>query len=335
MDIKINSYNTVFIDDENIAYTDKGNIYLYNIVKKEIIKILEGHNYERCSRSIYSLTISSNKNYLYSGGYDRTIRMWDINQDSINYGKTIKILNSHRKTIYYLITSKDNNILYSASWDETIIIWNIDQNSKNFGEPIKILTGHNDSVYSLAISNDNNKLYSGSRDNTIIIWNVDQKSENFGEIIKILNNHDDWVICLTTNIINNVEYLYSGSNTTIIIWDVISNKIIKELKYDYHESDSRNRFTEIYYNKISHFVVNKNQLYCGSCDGTIRIWNINPNSNEFGEIIQVLQIHTHNINNLTLFGNNLLSNTDNDMNIYDISNIIDIDDLFGDIKHAT
>ena len=130
--------------------------------------------------------------YLYSGGYNYTIRKWD------EKGSCIAIFKGH--TDYVNCLTVWNNYLYSGGYDGTIRKWD------ETGNSIAIFKGHSYAVNCLTVWN--NHLYSGSDDEIIRKW--DEK----GSCIAIFKGHTSSVRCLTV-----WHYLYSGRHDgTISKW---------------------------------------------------------------------------------------------------------------------
>ena len=94
-------------------------ISIYNLLKAQVslfecIKTLTGH-----TNSVYSI-IQLNNGMIASGSSDKTIRIWDPNQDY----KCIKTLTGH--TSYVIsITQLNNGMIASGSGDKTIRIWTV------------------------------------------------------------------------------------------------------------------------------------------------------------------------------------------------------------------
>jgi WD40 repeat protein len=70
----------------------------------ECIKVLEGH-----TDAVYCVKMLSN-NRLASGSVDKTIKIWNLNDDSC-----VKTLNGHTKRIFSLCFFEDENILISGA----------------------------------------------------------------------------------------------------------------------------------------------------------------------------------------------------------------------------
>ena len=115
------------------------------------IATLQGH-----TQSLFCLTVDRNK--LYSGSYDKTIRVWDTDTH-----RHIATLQGHTDPVQCLTVVGIGDKLYSGSWDKTIRVWDTDMHRH-----IATLQGHTDKVQGITVAG--NKLYSGSEDNTIRVW---------------------------------------------------------------------------------------------------------------------------------------------------------------------
>ena len=82
--------------------------------------------------SITSLVFKSDGKFLYSAGYDGTIRIWNIDT-----GALIKEINADSDKLFSLAISTDEKMLVSGGSDKNVNIWSIDTGTK-----IKTLIGH-------------------------------------------------------------------------------------------------------------------------------------------------------------------------------------------------
>lgn len=107
-----------------------------------------------------SLAFSPDGRMLATGGFDRAIKLWDLET-----GREINTLIGHTDRVSAVTFSPDGKTLISGSWDKTIKLWQIDK-----GQEICTLKGHSDEVMSVAISPDGKIIISGSADRSINIW---------------------------------------------------------------------------------------------------------------------------------------------------------------------
>ncbi|CAH1760014.1 246_t:CDS:2 [Entrophospora sp. SA101] len=129
--------------------------------RKEI-KNFDGH-----TKHILSLAISSDENYLASGGADKKINIWSVKEN-----KFIKCLLQHKDSVSGLVFRKGHNQLYSASFDRTIKLWDIDQ--LGF---IETLFGHQDQIMSIDTISKERCITAGARDRTCRLWKIVEQTQ--------------------------------------------------------------------------------------------------------------------------------------------------------------
>ena len=193
------SHNSLFI-----AYSGAGNfdIRMRYSEDGDWRGQVEGH-----TDSVYSLAFKPNSYLLASGSGDRTIRIWDV-RDNTNL-RHVLTLRGHTSTVRPVAWSPDGRTLASASSDGTVRLWN-----PNNGINFAVLRGHTAPVWCVAWSPDSRILASGSHDKTIRLWDPDTHG-----IRRVLRGHTSPVRSLAFH--PNGETLASGSNddTTIRLWN--------------------------------------------------------------------------------------------------------------------
>ena len=159
---------------------------------------------------IFGLAFTPDGSVLTSGGWDASIRSWDVVT-----GKHLKTITGHTDAVASVTYSIDGRILATRSWDKTIRLWDADT-----GQLQHVLIGHQDDVDIVVFSPDGKTLASGSQDNTVRLWNAIT-----GEHIKTLRGHWSYLISLAFSPDGSI--LASGSeDDTIRLWHVATGRFL-------------------------------------------------------------------------------------------------------------
>lgn len=137
-------------------------IYLLDANTLALKRTLENaHN-----NSVFSVAYTPDNRYLFSGGRDAMLRVWDTDNDY----SLISEQAAHLFTVNHLVFSPDGHLLATASRDKTIRIWNA--HSLELLKVIDVLKygGHINSVNRLLWTPD--FLVSCSDDRTMILWEI-------------------------------------------------------------------------------------------------------------------------------------------------------------------
>lgn len=112
-------------------------------------------------------------NILYSGSFDSTAKVWDLNnfttETPLKSSLTIK---GHEQTIWAVLGIEKQRVLLTGSADKTIKHWQLNPSNTN-SELVCKYTGHTDCVRALALSNVNpSHFFSCSNDGSVIQWQL-------------------------------------------------------------------------------------------------------------------------------------------------------------------
>ena len=125
-------------------------------------------------------TFTSDWTILATGGYDFTLRTWNILDD-----KLLLTLKGHTKIIKCVSFSYSNEKLASGDSNAFVIVWDA-----HTGTKLNELKGHFLSVESVSFSHTGNFLCSTSWDHTAILWDLMTSSA-----LRVLDNHSSVVQC--------------------------------------------------------------------------------------------------------------------------------------------
>ncbi|KAL7233403.1 hypothetical protein ACSBR1_017098 [Camellia fascicularis] len=164
---------------------------------------LKGHN-----KAVTGIALPSGSNKLYSGGKDKTLRVWDCNS-----GQCVGVVN---------LLGEIGSMISEGPWvfvglPDAVKAWNT-QTLTDF-----TLNGPVGQVYAMALGND--MLFAGTQDGTILAWKSNSQS-NCPELAASLKGHSHGVVSLVIG----ADRLYSGSmDNTIRVWDLNTFKCTQTL----------------------------------------------------------------------------------------------------------
>jgi WD40 repeat protein len=228
------------------------------------VSTLSGH-----TNWVRSVAFSPNGQFLASGSWDTTIKLWDVAG-----GREVRTLTGHTDWVNSVAFSPNGQFLASGSWDTTIKLWEVAS-----GREVRTLTGHTDWVNSVAFNPDGQFLASGSDDKTIKLWEVAS-----GREVRTLTGHTDWVNSVAFS--PDGRLLASGScgkfdshgnciQGEVKLWEVTSGREVRTLT---GHTD--------WVNSVA-FSPNGQFLASGSDDKTIKLWDVAT-----GSLVRTLAGHS-------------------------------------------
>lgn len=207
--------NNAIIMSLKIRYAKAGNAdendFKQSIFEKgESFKILSDH-----AGPVNTVTFSADGKMLASGGYDHTVRLWDVVT-----GNELQKFEGHTEIVSCVTFSPDEKTLASAAADKTIRLWDMDT-----GKVLQIFVDRRDWIcgVNIAISPDGKILASAGSD-TIGLWDIAT-----GKEIRRIKGPEAGV--------SDVDFSPDGKTLasacidgTIRLWEVVTGKELWKLK---------------------------------------------------------------------------------------------------------
>lgn len=168
---------------------------------------------------VTALAITPDGKQVVTGAW-KTIKIWDLTL--IQKKSKIKSITKHRSSVQALAITPDGKQAISGDGDGTIIIWDIDSQKS-----LKTLPGGYNGIKSIAVTPDGQKFVStfvsgeGSYKG-VQIWNLHNTKKLFGNCRAEKEVE-------TVAITPDSKYIISGVYNSIIIWDLESQNIFREL----------------------------------------------------------------------------------------------------------
>jgi WD40 repeat protein len=163
---------------------------------------------------VISVAFSPDGTRVLSGGYERTIKLWDAAT-----GELIRTFKGHSDLVSSVAFSPDGGAhVLSGSRDHTIKLWDAAT-----GTLVRTFEGHSEEVTSVAFSPDGAHVLSGSSDATIKLWDIAT-----GALIRTFGGHSTNVSSAAFS--PDGGRVLSGSwDGTIRIWDLSTGQWLVSL----------------------------------------------------------------------------------------------------------
>jgi WD40 repeat protein len=201
--------------------------------------------------------------HLYSGGYDGTIRAWDLGT-----GKLARTIGGPDGTVWTIDVSPDGSRLAAGGEDKIIRIWSLDAPSQ-----LTELRGHDRNIWEVRFSPDAKRIASGSYDATARLWDAES-----GRAVKTLTGHTQAIVGLDFS--PDGKLLATGADdSTIRFWRASDGAPLRTI-------DNGTHVDKVVFSPDAHWLVSGghprgaigelwHQLTGGGGNGpAVRIWRV-------------------------------------------------------------
>lgn len=208
--------------------------------------------------------------FLVSAGYDRVIRIFDLETCQL-----LRVLSGHLDLVRSLtIFRGPTPLIVSGSWDRTICVWNF-----TTGECLNVIKGHTNRLRAVVVCEltDPGVIISGSDDTTVRSWNIET-----GEQIAEFNGHAHAILSVAATAEADPLIASGSTDCNIAVWHMQSGTHMYTL-----EGHTFGVNTLVFAKPVES---GRPCLISGSGDSSIRIWDMDT-----GDVLHVLRDHNFGI----------------------------------------
>lgn len=295
-------------DSKSIIIGAQRKIKVFNFVTKELAYTLEG-----VEGKINALAISPDSKYLMSGGYDKTISIWDLNSKRLK-----KKIPSNRidtkglGNITSIACSGDFRYIYTGDTRGVARAWNVDSAERSIFD----IPCHSTAIGSISLNSTYSWLATCGDDKKVRLIDL-----NTNKIVKKELKDSDRIQAIDFSSDDNF-LIYAGDSGNVHFYDVRTweNRIFHNQKM-----------------AVKSVVIspNNNYFFCAGLNkagqGSIKIWKLSPTSKR---AIRTLEGHKGAVGSLAITPNGktlISSSTDQTVKIWEGN----VDACYGNTKTVT
>ncbi|KAI4336927.1 hypothetical protein L6164_015397 [Bauhinia variegata] len=219
------------------------------------------------SDAVSCLCLTSDKMYLYSASWDRTIKIWRVSDS-----KCLESISAHDDAVNSIVCGSDG-LVFTGSADGTVKVWKREPRGKGVKHAaVQTLLKQECAVTSLAMDASGSIVYSGSSDGMVNFWEREKQYAHGGA----LKGHKLAVLCLQTA----GNLVFSGSaEKTICVWkrEGLIHTCLSVLTG--HDGPVKCLAVEEDHGSSS----NGDQrwiVYSGSLDKSVKVWSVSENASD-------------------------------------------------------
>jgi transcription initiation factor TFIID subunit 5 len=202
----------------------------------------------------------SRPRFLLSSSADATIRLW-----SLDTWNNLVVYRGHQSPVWDVRFCPHGHYFVSASADRSARLWSTPQIA-----PLRLFVGHDSDVETVAWHPNGAYVFTGSGggDRSVRMWDIVR-----GTTVRLFTGHAGNVTALSCS--PNGHIIASADDRgEIILWSLHTGRLIKRMR-----GHGRGGIWSLDWS------VESTVLVSGGADGTVRVWDIQPNKDGQGKVV--------------------------------------------------
>ena len=202
----------------------------------------------------------SQPRYLLSGSADATLRLW-----SLDTWTNLVVYKAHQSPVWDVRFCPHGHYFVSGSADRTARLWSTPQIA-----PLRLFVGHDSDVEAVAWHPNGAYVFTGSGggDRSVRMWDLVR-----GTAVRLFTGHTGNVTALACAPSGHVV-ASADDRGEIVLWSLRTGRLIKRMR-----GHGRGGIWSLDWS------VESTVLVSGGADGTVRVWDVQPNKESQGKVV--------------------------------------------------
>ncbi|KAK5173182.1 Transcription initiation factor TFIID subunit 5 [Saxophila tyrrhenica] len=205
-------------------------------------------------------SLDSQPRFLLSASADATIRLW-----SLDTWTNLVVYRGHQSPVWDVRFCPHGHYFVSCSADRSARLWSTPQIA-----PLRLMVGHDSDVESVAWHPNGAYVFTGSggSDRTVRMWDITR-----GSAVRLFTGHVGNVTALACAP-NGHVVASADDRGEIILWSLATGRLTKRMR-----GHGRGGIWSLDWS------VESSVLVSGGADGTVRVWDVQPNKESNGKVV--------------------------------------------------
>ncbi|PVU98683.1 hypothetical protein BB559_001374 [Furculomyces boomerangus] len=183
---------------------------------KDVTKPKLVHTISESTGDVYSVSLHPLESHVVLGGYDRTVRLFDL-----VVGRVVQTFSDHELSVSSAIINPLGNLLITGSKDHTVKFWDIMS-----GSVVNNIRTHLGEVTSVCLNNSSVQLLTSAKDNSNRLWDL----RTLKPLCKYKGHQNTSKNFIKSNFMNDSLITGGSENGKVYIWNKNSGEIVSQLE---------------------------------------------------------------------------------------------------------
>ncbi|OMJ26814.1 putative WD repeat-containing protein [Smittium culicis] len=174
------------------------------------------HTISESKGDVYSLNLHPLESHLVMGGYDKTVKLYDL-----VVGRVVQTFDDHELSVSSALINPLGNLMISGSKDHTVKFWDIMS-----GTVVNRIKNHLGEVTSISLNSSSTQILTSAKDNSNRLWDL----RTLKPLCKYKGHQNTSKNFIRSNFMNNSLIVGGSEDGKVYIWNKDTGDIVINLE---------------------------------------------------------------------------------------------------------